>query len=84
MKKFQAHPGFSVSEEWFFGHVARQLGCRIQMCTAVFVETETPNSIFNLSFRRPRQMWFRGVGQILLSLQPPLMGFRMTIWKQRF
>ncbi|KAI4136620.1 MAG: hypothetical protein L6R39_007701, partial [Caloplaca ligustica] len=46
IKTFQAHPGFSVSEDWFFGHVARQLGCRIQMCTAVFVETETPDSIF--------------------------------------
>ncbi|KAL8704707.1 MAG: hypothetical protein Q9201_002131 [Fulgogasparrea decipioides] len=46
IKTFQAHPGFSVSEDWFFGHVARQLGCRIQMCTAVFVETETPTAIF--------------------------------------
>lgn len=46
IQTFKAHPGFSVSEDWFFGHVARQLGCRIQMCTAVFVETETPDSIF--------------------------------------
>ncbi|KAL9594820.1 MAG: hypothetical protein Q9219_006811 [cf. Caloplaca sp. 3 TL-2023] len=46
IKTFQAHPGFSVSEDWFFGHVARQLGCRIQMCTAVFVETETPTAVF--------------------------------------
>lgn len=46
IKTFEAHPGFSVSEDWFFGHVARQLGCRIQMCTAVFVETETPDAIF--------------------------------------
>ncbi|KAL8950289.1 MAG: hypothetical protein Q9222_003674 [Ikaeria aurantiellina] len=46
IRTFNAHPGFSVSEDWFFGHVARQLGCRIQMCTAVFVETETPASIF--------------------------------------
>ncbi|KAI4087528.1 MAG: hypothetical protein LQ344_006723 [Seirophora lacunosa] len=46
IKTFQEHPGFSVSEDWFFGHVARQLGCRIQMCTAVFVETETPDAIF--------------------------------------
>ncbi|KAL8954941.1 MAG: hypothetical protein Q9183_006860, partial [Haloplaca sp. 2 TL-2023] len=46
IKTFQNHPGFSVSEDWFFGHVARQLGCRIQMCTAVFVETETPSAIF--------------------------------------
>ena len=46
IKTFETHPGFSVSEVWFFGHVARQLGCRIQMCTAVFVETETPDSMF--------------------------------------
>ena len=46
IETFKAHPGFSVSEDWFFGHVARQLGCRIQMCTAVFVETETPDAIF--------------------------------------
>ncbi|KAL9585243.1 MAG: hypothetical protein Q9212_001635 [Teloschistes hypoglaucus] len=46
IKTFEAHPGFSVSEDWFFGHVARQLGCRIKMCTAVFVETETPTAIF--------------------------------------
>lgn len=46
IKTFQEHPGFSVSEDWFFGHVARQLGCRIQMCTSTFVETETPSAIF--------------------------------------
>lgn len=46
LKTFHWHPGFSVSEDWFFGHVARQLGSRIQMCTSVFVETETPNAIF--------------------------------------
>jgi hypothetical protein len=36
---------FSVSEDWFFGHAARQLGSRIKMCSAVFVETETPSAI---------------------------------------
>ncbi|KAK5007882.1 hypothetical protein LTR60_005600, partial [Cryomyces antarcticus] len=46
LKTFHTHPGFSVSEDWFFGHVARQLGCRIKMCTSVFVETETPDSVF--------------------------------------
>nr|GFD50119.1 hypothetical protein [Tanacetum cinerariifolium] len=40
------HPGFSVSEDWFFGHVARKLGSRIKMCSQVFVETETPNAVF--------------------------------------
>jgi voltage-gated potassium channel Kch len=43
---FHQHPGYRVSEDWFFGHAARQLGSRIKMCTSVFVETETPNSIF--------------------------------------
>ena len=43
---FNEHPGFSVSEDWFFGHAARKLGSRITMCTSVFVETETPSAIF--------------------------------------
>ncbi|KAI5209693.1 hypothetical protein E4T38_02375 [Aureobasidium subglaciale] len=46
IKTFTKHPGFSVSEDWFFGHVARQLGCRTQMATSVFIETETPSSVF--------------------------------------
>jgi hypothetical protein len=46
VKTFHEHPGFSVSEDWFFGHVARQLGCRIKMCSQVFVETETPTAVF--------------------------------------
>jgi hypothetical protein len=37
---------FSVSEDWFFGHTARKLGSRVTMCSSVFVETETPSSIF--------------------------------------
>jgi len=46
VKTFHEHPGFSVSEDWFFGHVARKLGSRIKMCTQVFVETETPTAVF--------------------------------------
>jgi hypothetical protein len=46
IQTFQEHPGFSVSEDWFFGHVARKLGSRITMCTSVFVETETPDAVF--------------------------------------
>jgi hypothetical protein len=46
VKTFHEHPGFSVSEDWFFGHVARKLGCRITMCSHVFVETETPTAVF--------------------------------------
>ncbi|PNS19415.1 hypothetical protein CAC42_2592 [Sphaceloma murrayae] len=46
IKTFHQHPGFNVSEDWFFGHVARELGCRTKMCTSVFIETETPDSVF--------------------------------------
>ena len=40
IKTLKHHPGFSVSEDWFFGHVARILGSRITMCSSVFVETD--------------------------------------------
>ncbi|GKZ16804.1 hypothetical protein AbraIFM66951_006293 [Aspergillus brasiliensis] len=43
---FHDHPGFSVSEDWFFGDSCRRLGGRITMCSAVFVETETPSAVF--------------------------------------
>jgi len=45
-KTFHEHPGFTVSEDWFFGHVARKLGSRIKMTSHIFVETETPSSVF--------------------------------------
>ncbi|KAF4464538.1 glycosyltransferase family 2 [Fusarium albosuccineum] len=46
VETFHDHEGFSVSEDWFMGHSCRRLGGRIQMCTSVFVETETPSAIF--------------------------------------
>jgi len=46
IKTFHTHPGFSVSEDWFFGHAARLIGSRITMCTSIFVETETPAAVF--------------------------------------
>ncbi|KAH6890636.1 nucleotide-diphospho-sugar transferase [Thelonectria olida] len=46
VKTFYDHEGFSVSEDWFMGHSCRRLGGRIQMCTSVFVETETPPAVF--------------------------------------
>lgn len=49
---FKYHPGFSVSEDWFLGHVARLRGSRIKMCSQVFVETETPTNIFVASGSR--------------------------------
>jgi hypothetical protein len=52
LKSFQEHPGYSVSEDWFFGHVARRLGARITMCSQVFVETETPSAVFTSSGSR--------------------------------
>ncbi|GME34820.1 glycosyl group 2 family protein [Neofusicoccum parvum] len=46
IRTFHDHPGFSVSEDWFFGDSCRSLGGRIIMCTSIFVETETPSAIF--------------------------------------
>ncbi|KAH7009873.1 glycosyl transferase [Ilyonectria destructans] len=46
IRVFHDHPGFSVSEDWFFGHSCRRLGGRIDMCSAVFVATETPPAVF--------------------------------------
>ncbi|KAL1617894.1 hypothetical protein SLS56_010772 [Neofusicoccum ribis] len=46
IRTFHDHPGFSVSEDWFFGDSCRSLGGRIVMCTSIFVETETPSAIF--------------------------------------
>ncbi|KAK6063012.1 hypothetical protein SCUP515_12797 [Seiridium cupressi] len=46
LETFDDHPGFSVSEDWFFGDSCRRLGGRIVMCSAIFVETETPEAIF--------------------------------------
>ncbi|KAK5943302.1 hypothetical protein PMZ80_004309 [Knufia obscura] len=46
IQTFKKHPGFSVSEDWFFGHVARENGSRITMASSIFVETETPSSLF--------------------------------------
>jgi cellulose synthase/poly-beta-1,6-N-acetylglucosamine synthase-like glycosyltransferase len=40
----QHHPGFSISEDWFLGNSCRHLGGRVQMCSAVFVETTTPSA----------------------------------------
>ncbi|KAL2787930.1 nucleotide-diphospho-sugar transferase [Aspergillus keveii] len=44
-RTLEHHPGFSVSEDWFLGHACRQLGGRIEMCGAVFVQTVTPAAI---------------------------------------
>jgi hypothetical protein len=46
LKVFHDHPGFSISEDWFFGHSCRRLGGGIKMCSAIFVETETPPALF--------------------------------------
>jgi cellulose synthase/poly-beta-1,6-N-acetylglucosamine synthase-like glycosyltransferase len=40
------HPGYSISEDWFLGNSCRRLGGRIQMCSAVFVETTAPSVLF--------------------------------------
>jgi hypothetical protein len=46
IKTFHEHPGFNFSEDWFFGHVTRELGYRIKMCSSSFIETETPSAVF--------------------------------------
>ncbi|OIW35704.1 hypothetical protein CONLIGDRAFT_549036, partial [Coniochaeta ligniaria NRRL 30616] len=43
---FNVHPGYAISEDWFFGYAARASGHRIRFCSQVFVETETPPSLF--------------------------------------
>ncbi|KAF2825498.1 hypothetical protein CC86DRAFT_295068 [Ophiobolus disseminans] len=45
-KLFWSHPGYKISEDWYFGHTARSAGYRIEFCSQVFVETETPPSLF--------------------------------------
>lgn len=39
---FSTHPGYVISEDWYFGYIAQQAGYRIDFCSQVFVETETP------------------------------------------
>jgi glycosyltransferase involved in cell wall biosynthesis len=46
---FNVHPGYVISEDWYFGHAARSSGYRIQFCSQVFVETETPPALFKNS-----------------------------------
>lgn len=46
IRTFHKHHGFNISEDWFLGHFARQLGSRAVMCTSVFIETETPSALF--------------------------------------
>ncbi|KID73709.1 uncharacterized protein G6M90_00g001740 [Metarhizium brunneum] len=45
-KILRAHPGYSISEDWWLGHTARAAGYRILMSSSVFVETETPPRLF--------------------------------------
>jgi glycosyltransferase involved in cell wall biosynthesis len=46
---FNVHPGYVISEDWYFGHAARSCGFRIEFCSQVFVETETPPAFFKSS-----------------------------------
>ncbi|KAL2867773.1 glycosyltransferase family 2 protein [Aspergillus lucknowensis] len=47
-RTLETHPGFSISEDWFLGDSCRRLGGRIQMCSAVFVETTTPARLISV------------------------------------
>ncbi|KAK5036829.1 hypothetical protein LTR13_005209 [Exophiala sideris] len=46
LKCFRHHPGFKISEDWYFGLVCRNLGGRVVMCSSVLVETEVPSGLF--------------------------------------
>ncbi|KAL5355391.1 glycosyltransferase like family 2-domain-containing protein [Aspergillus floccosus] len=48
-RTLENHPGFSISEDWFLGDSCRRLGGRIQMCSAVFVETTTPARLISVN-----------------------------------
>lgn len=42
---FKTHPGYRISEDWFFGVVCRNAGGRIDFCSEVFVKTEVPKKL---------------------------------------
>lgn len=46
---FNVHPGYTISEDWYFGHAARSSGYRIEFCSQVFVPTETPPAFIKSS-----------------------------------
>ncbi|TWU73902.1 hypothetical protein ED733_003498 [Metarhizium rileyi] len=53
-KLFRAHPGYSISEDWWLGHTARAAGYRLVMSSLVFVETETPPRLFPAWFSKSK------------------------------
>ena len=67
---FLAHPGYTISEDWYFGHVSRKLGGRIHMCNEIFVKTETPPALSRGSGQGARA----GYGEMTVVKQ------RMTRW----
>ncbi|KAF2785940.1 glycosyltransferase family 2 protein, partial [Melanomma pulvis-pyrius CBS 109.77] len=62
---FRKHPGYTISEDWYFGHIARRLGGRIQMCNEIFVKTETPPACVRSSKQGERA----GYGEITVVSQ---------------
>lgn len=42
---FQRHPGYRISEDWFFGLICKKLGGRIKFCSQVFVKTAVPGHL---------------------------------------
>ncbi|KAL4799205.1 glycosyltransferase like family 2-domain-containing protein [Aspergillus venezuelensis] len=81
-RTLEHHPGFSISEDWFLGHVCRQLGGRIEMCSAVFVQTATPAAMF-FTGKLP---WTRRVedGNKVATARTRSGLGEMTLIKQRF
>jgi hypothetical protein len=85
---------FSVSEDWFFGHAARKLGSRIKMCSAIFVETETPSAVLFSSggarggfgemtiFKQRFYRWnFFFVNGMLYNMAYILGSWRLGVWE---
>lgn len=42
---FQKHPGYRISEDWFFGLMCKKLGGGIKFCSQVFVKTAVPGRV---------------------------------------
>jgi len=62
---FRKHPGYTISEDWFFGYICRIMGGRIKMCSEVFVKTETPAHLLNGRVKGERA----GYGELTVTKQ---------------
>jgi cellulose synthase/poly-beta-1,6-N-acetylglucosamine synthase-like glycosyltransferase len=44
-----SHPAFPISDDWFLGFTASQLGYTVKMCNSHFHSTDVPRTLFNMS-----------------------------------